>query len=264
MSAELMNAYLKQMRRCSVLDRDDEHDLAVRYKKTGDPALAHRLAEGHLRLVVKIAHEYAWSRQSEADLVQAGNLGLLRAIEKFDPERGVRLPSYAAWWIRACMIKLIVDNWRLVRVGTTARQRRLMANLRQERDRLEREGADADQDAVAFIHHATSPEVALDALAPGKTTTRLDELPAAEEGRPDLQVEANEHLEAVRRVIRGFASRLHGREAVVFRERWGRAEQATLQKLGDRFGLSRERIRQIESRILNQLRRQMVGAQLAA
>jgi RNA polymerase sigma-32 factor len=247
-----------------VLGWDDEYDLAVCYKKIGDFALAYRLVEGHLRLVVKIAHDYAWSRQSEADLVQAGNLGLLRAIEKYDPDRGVRLPSYAAWWIRACMLKLIVDNWRLVRVGTTARQRRLMANLRLERDRLEREGVDVDQDALAFIRHATSPEVPLDALAPGRTTTRLEELPAAEEARPDLQVEAKEYLEAVRRVINGFASRLQGREAVVFRERWGRTEQATLQKLGDRYGLSRERIRQIETRILDQLRRQMVGARLAA
>ncbi len=263
MSADPMDTYLRQLRRLSVLDREDEHDLAVRYKKTGDPALAHRLAEGHLRLVVRIAHEYAWSRQSVADLVQAGNLGLLRAIEKFDPERGVRLPSYAAWWIRACIIKTIVDNWRLVRVGTTARQRRLMANLRKERERLEQEGADADPEALAFIRHASAPEVELDALAPGKDTTRLEELASAEETRPDVQAEESEYLEAVRRVIRGFASRLQGREAVVFRERWARSEQATLQKLGSRFGLSRERVRQIESKILDRLRRQMT-AQVAA
>ena len=118
---------------------------------------------------------------------------------------------------------------------------------------------------AAILEGARDGRTVAELMSYGTTLlTRDDVMDGVAEMVPDLQVEANEYLEAVRRVIRGFASRLHGREAVVFRERWGRAEQATLQKLGDRFGLSRERIRQIESRILNQLRRQMVGAQLAA
>jgi RNA polymerase sigma-32 factor len=266
MRSESMDIYLREMRRHDVLDRDQEHELALRYRKTHSPAVAHRLAEGHLRLVVKVAREYAWSRQSLADLVQAGNMGLIRAIETFDPDRGVRLPTYAVWWIRACIVKMIVDNRRLVRIGTTARQRRVLANLRRERERLLEPGdgqgeGEVDAEALAFLRHAITPEVALDVAAPGHRATRLEELVSDEETRPDVQLENVEYLSVVRDIVRRFASRLHGREAVLFRERWVRPRRATLQMLGDRLGLSRERVRQIEARILERLRHE-VAAQL--
>src|SRR4029079_3583242 len=132
--------YLAEIRRIPILSREEEHALGVDWKEKGDRQAAWRLVTSNLRLVVMVARDYQRAVHNLLDLVQEGNVGLLEAVKQFDPYRGVRFPSYAVWWIRAYIIRYIMNNWRMVKVGTTQAQRKLFFNLQKERDRLEREG----------------------------------------------------------------------------------------------------------------------------
>ncbi|HYG68969.1 MAG TPA: sigma-70 family RNA polymerase sigma factor, partial [Anaeromyxobacteraceae bacterium] len=127
-----VRAYLAEIARYPVLSREEEHVLAVRYHETGDVDAARRLVASNLRLVVKIANEYRRSAFQLLDLVQEGNMGLMQAVKKYDPFKGVKLSSYAAWWIRAYIIRFVMENWRLVKLGTTQAQRKLFFNLSKE------------------------------------------------------------------------------------------------------------------------------------
>ncbi|HEX8951867.1 MAG TPA: sigma-70 family RNA polymerase sigma factor, partial [Polyangia bacterium] len=132
-----LQLYIQDIRRYPLLSREQEHELAKHFVETGDVEDARRLVTANLRLVVKIAHEYRRAHRNLLDLIQEGNVGLVQAVKKYDPYRGVKLSSYAAWWIRAYMLKFILSNWRLVKIGTTQAQRKLFFNLRKEREKLE-------------------------------------------------------------------------------------------------------------------------------
>src|SRR5256885_9531324 len=132
-----------------MLPREEDAELAVRFAKTGDAEAARSLITANLRLVVKIAHEYRRAHRNLLDLIQEGNVGLVQAVKKYDPYRGVKLSSYAAWWIRAYMLKFILNNWRLVKIGTTQAQRKLFFNLKKEKDKLEQAGFDSSSKALA-------------------------------------------------------------------------------------------------------------------
>ena len=142
-----IGAYLHELRRYPLLTREEEHELAVRFCKQREPALAARLITANLRLVVKIAYEYRRAHRNILDLIQEGNIGLMQAVQKYDPYRGVKLSSYAAWWIRAYILKFILNNWRLVKIGTTQAQRKLFFNLRKEREKLEQLGYEVEAQA---------------------------------------------------------------------------------------------------------------------
>src|SRR5512142_3541518 len=131
-----IRAYMAEVARHPLLGRDEEHALAVRYHEKGDVDAAYKLVASNLRLVVKIANEYRRSAFHLLDLVQEGNMGLMQAVKKYDPLKGVKLSSYAAWWIRAYIIRFIMDNWRMVKLGTTQAQRKLFFNLAKEREKL--------------------------------------------------------------------------------------------------------------------------------
>ena len=137
---DALGAYLAEIRKYPILSREEEHELALLYHETGDTDAAMRLITSNLRLVVMVAREYQRAIHNLLDLIQEGNVGLLEAVKQFDPHRGVRLPSYAVWWIRAYVIRYVMNNFRLVKVGTTQAQRRLFFNLQKEKVRLEREG----------------------------------------------------------------------------------------------------------------------------
>ncbi|HMA18797.1 MAG TPA: sigma-70 family RNA polymerase sigma factor, partial [Thermoanaerobaculia bacterium] len=131
-----LRAYMAEVQRHPLLSTEEEHALAVRYRETGDVDAAYRLVASNLRLVVKIAHEYRRTAFQLLDLVQEGNMGLMQAVKKYDPWKGVKLSSYAAWWIRAYIIRFIMENWRMVKLGTTQAQRKLFFNLSKEREKL--------------------------------------------------------------------------------------------------------------------------------
>jgi RNA polymerase sigma-32 factor len=268
--ADPLTAYMQELRRYPLLSREEEHDLAKLFVETQDPALAKRLITANLRLVVKIAHEYRRAHRNLLDLVQEGNIGLMQAVRKYDPMRGVKLSSYAAWWIRAYILKFILNNWRMVKIGTTQAQRKLFFNLRKEKDKLEKMGFEPDHKLLAERLDVTEAEVAemdqrlaggdmsLDAPLgsgdEGDTRTRMDVLPDAPGGRPDAAVASSEFRTILRGKLEAFAKDLKGREEVLFRDRWLTDEPKTLQEIGDSFGISRERARQLEKRMLDRLK----------
>ena len=265
-----LTAYIQETRRYPLLSREQEHELAVKLVEEGDAAAARRLIEANLRLVVKISYEYRRAHRNLLDLIQEGNIGLMQAVRKYDPYRGVKLSSYAAWWIRAYILKFILNNWRLVKIGTTQAQRKLFFNLRKEKERLEQLGFAPEpallaerldvreRDIIEMETRMGSPEASFDApLASSEgegTRTRHDLVAGEEAGRPDFAVEQNEFQTLLREKLEAFAATLKGREETIFRERWLTETPLTLQQLGDRYGVSRERARQLEKRMLTRLR----------
>jgi RNA polymerase sigma-32 factor len=253
-----MAAYMAEVRRYPLLARDEEHELAVQWVEHGDRDAARRLVTSNLRLVVKIAHEYRRAYQNLLDLVQEGNVGLVKAVEKFDPYRGVKLSTYSGWWIRAYILKYILNNWRLVKIGTTQNQRKLFFNLRKQREKLVAAGVDptperiakeldvSTKEVVEMERRMAAPDLSLDAPLLGDegegTRTHLDMIDAAQ--FKDLLGEK----------LRRFGGDLEGRELEIFRDRLMSNEPVTLQELGDRWEVSRERARQIEKRLMLRLR----------
>ncbi|HEU5056119.1 MAG TPA: RNA polymerase factor sigma-32 [Kofleriaceae bacterium] len=266
-----LTAYIHETRRYPLLTRDEEHELAVRLVEEEDAAAARRLIEANLRLVVKIAYEYRRAHRNLLDLIQEGNIGLMQAVRKYDPYRGVKLSSYAAWWIRAYILKFILNNWRLVKIGTTQAQRKLFFNLRKEKERLEQLGFAPEpallaerldvreRDVVEMETRMGSPEASLDAPLTSPdgegARTRHDLVAGEDESRPDIRVEQSEFHKLLRDKLEAFATTLKGREETIFRERWLTDSPLTLQQIGDRYGVSRERARQLEKRMLTRLRK---------
>jgi RNA polymerase sigma-32 factor len=218
---------------------------------------------------VKIAQEYRRAHRNLLDLIQEGNVGLIQAVQRYDPFRGVKLSTYAAWWIRAYILKFILANWRMVRIGTTQAQRRLFFNLRRERDRMEKMGIETDSkrlaaaldvsegDVVEMERRLASAETSLDApvRSEGLTgRTQGDLVPAGPGARPDLQVENGEFQELLRAKLEIFGAGLHDRELQIFRRRLLADRPTTLEQLGADHGVSRERARQIEERLKKKLR----------
>jgi RNA polymerase sigma-32 factor len=271
-----LRAYMAEVGRHPVLSRDEEHALAVKYRDTGDVDAAYRLVASNLRLVVKIAHEYRRSAFSLLDLVQEGNIGLMQAVKKYDPFKGVKLSSYAAWWIRAYIIRFIMDNWRLVKLGTTQAQRKLFFNLSKEREKLLARGIDPtprllarnlsveEKDVEEMAARMGSEDVSLDqplrADDEGGRQTRLDRV---SEGQPAPDEALGE--EELRRIFRekldAFATTITDpKEKYIFEHRLLPAdgtEPLTLQQVGDHFKLTRERARQIEAKLTARLREHM-------
>ncbi|HEX9101881.1 MAG TPA: RNA polymerase factor sigma-32 [Polyangia bacterium] len=265
-----LQLYIQDIRRYPLLSREQEHELAKHFVETGDVEAARRLVTANLRLVVKIAHEYRRAHRNLLDLIQEGNVGLVQAVKKYDPYRGVKLSSYAAWWIRAYMLKFILSNWRLVKIGTTQAQRKLFFNLKKEKDKLEAMGFDSSSKALADALNVPEREVidmekrlgqgemSLDApLARDDEGGRshLDMLESAGDTRPDVRAEGDEFRVLLRAKLEEFAKTLRGRELTIFQERLLTDEPKTLQEIGESYGISRERARQLEKRLTDKLKK---------
>ncbi|MCU1278419.1 MAG: putative polymerase, sigma 70 family subunit [bacterium] len=265
-----LQLYIQDIRRYPLLSREDEHELAKKFVETGDVEAARRLVTANLRLVVKIAHEYRRAHRNLLDLIQEGNVGLVQAVKKYDPYRGVKLSSYAAWWIRAYMLKFILNNWRLVKIGTTQAQRKLFFNLKKEKDKLEQAGFDSSSAALAEALNVPEREVidmekrlgqgemSLDAPI-GKDDdggrSHLDMLESAGDTRPDVRAEGDEFRVLLRKKLAEFSTTLRGRELTIFQERLLTDEPKTLQEIGETYGISRERARQLEKRLTEKLKK---------
>ncbi len=265
-----MAVYMREVQRHPLLSAEETRELAERFVTTQDPKAAARLVTSNLRLVVKIAYEYRRAYKNMMDLVQEGNIGLMQAVKRYDPYRGVKLSSYAAWWIRAYILRFILNNWRLVKLGTTQAQRKLFFNLKKKRDELVARGIDPsyaeiakqlnvpESDVAEMDVRLSSNERSLDAPvgdADGRSTTKIDTMPSYEES-PDMQVAGEELQTLLREKLTTFRLTLAGRdkELAIFDERLVAEDPLTLQELGDRFGVSRERVRQLEHRVTTRLR----------
>ena len=261
--------YMRDVQRYPLLTREQEHDLAVKYFEHGDLDAARMLVTSNLRLVVKIAYDYRQAYKNLLDLVQEGNIGLMQAVKKYDPYRGVKLSSYAAWWIRAYILRYILNNHRLVKLGTTQAQRKLFFNLKKEKARLQAQGIDptpqriADRldvpvkDVVSMDRRMSAGDASLDAPLKGgdegRTVSRIDLLGSG--AAPADEVLADEELgDMLKDKIHAFGETLTGRDRSIFDKRLVSEEPLTLQELGNEFGVSRERVRQLEKRLLGQMK----------
>jgi RNA polymerase sigma-32 factor len=263
-----MQQYLREVQRHPLLTPQEEHDLAVKYVGSGDVGAAARLVTANLRLVVKLAYEYRRAYKNIMDLVQEGNIGLMQAVKRYDPYRGVKLSSYAAWWIRAYILRFILNNWRLVKLGTTQAQRKLFFNLNKEKARLSAMGIEPssaeiarrlgveEQEVTDMDRRLSSGEMSLDAPVgdtEGRPVSRLEMMPTSMSG-PDTAVAEGEIQQMVKAKLADFRTTLKGKDIQIFDERLVAEDPLTLQELGDRFGISRERVRQLEARLTGRLR----------
>lgn len=270
--ADPLQKYLAEVRRHPLLEADEEHALAVLWKEDGDREAARQLVTANLRLVVSIARRYERAFRNLLDLVQEGNIGLMEALKNFDPYRGVRFPSYAVWWIRAYVIRYVMNNWRQVKLGTTQAQRKLFFNLQKEKDRLEREGFSPDPKLIADrLAVKPSEVIEMDQRLSGRDlsvdtpvgdsgeSTMLDFLGGGSEDTETSYADAQaRHLIASK--IREFGESLSGKDSEIFNDRMIAEEPMTLRELGERYEISRERVRQLEDRIRKRLRDFLVDA----
>jgi len=261
-----LQRYLAEIRRFPLLSREEEHRLAVDYKEYGNVEAAYKLVTANLRLVVMIAREYQRAFKNLLDLIQEGNMGLMEAVKNFDPYRGVRFPSYAVWWIRAYMIRYIMNDWRMVKIGTTQAQRKLFFNLQKEKEKLEAEGLTPgpkllaqrlnvkEDEVVEMEQRLASRDLSVDMpMGDDEEATLLHFLPDQKES-PEEQIAETQYQHLLREKMELFASALKDKELVIFRERLLNEDPLTLREIGEKYDISRERVRQIEERVKRKLK----------
>ncbi|MBF0170294.1 MAG: sigma-70 family RNA polymerase sigma factor [Nitrospinae bacterium] len=261
-----LQAYINRVKEYPPLTREEEEGLAKLLHETGDKEAAFRLITANLMLVVKIAFEFRSQFQNTLDLIQEGNYGLMRAVKKFDPFKGNRLSTYAAYWIRAYMLKYLLDNWRMVKVGTTNVRRKLLYNLREVEQKLRDGGFDPGPKLLAETFGATERDVievqqslgaldhSLDApVEEGSSRTGMDLLPA---GGPDLAdtVADDDFHRRFHEAVSRFAIDLKPSDRAILYERLLADEPKTLQELGEGHGITREAVRQAEGRLMKRLK----------
>jgi RNA polymerase sigma-32 factor len=259
--------YMAELRLHAPISREEEQALAVRWREQGDVEAARRLVLSNLRLVVKIAMEYRRSWTNLLDLIQEGNVGLMQAVQRFDPEQGVKLSSYAAYWIRAYMLKYLIDNIRIVRLGSTRAERKLFFRLNKEKRELERQGYEVEpkllaerldvteQDVLSMEQRLAEGEVSFDAPVQGEDSDRtLGDLVSGGGASAEDEVGDRELREVFLAKVKEFAEGLEPRERQIVEQRILAEEPRTLQELGDEFGVTRERVRQLEARLVKRLR----------
>jgi RNA polymerase sigma-32 factor len=274
-AATSLDLYLAEISRYELLSADEERALARRYRDGGDSRAAHHLVTANLRFVAKVAYEYRSYGFRMADLVQEGNIGLMRAVQKFDPDKGIRLISYGVWWIRAYIQNHILRSWSLVKLGTTQAQRKLFFSMGRTRRELERASAasglapTSDAAGIAARLRVKAEEVAemqqrmegrdlsLDApLGEDGSTSHVDLLCDAAPGQEnELGVEQERRLTAARVAL--ALGHLDERERYIVESRLMGDRPMTLAEIGDHFGFSRERARQLEIRAKEKLRREL-------
>ncbi|MCJ2166123.1 MULTISPECIES: RNA polymerase factor sigma-32 [unclassified Pseudodesulfovibrio] len=265
-----LQMYLKEIARFPMLEPEEEYALAKRVQEENDQDAAFKLVSSHLRLVVKIAMDFQrrWM-QNGLDLIQEGNVGLLKAVTKFDPEKGIKFSYYAAFWIKAYILKYIMDNWRMVKIGTTQTQRKLFYNLNKERQRLQTLGFDPTTEVLSerlgvseaeideMDQRLSKNDMSLNApLGDDSDTTRMDFLPSLGPGVEETL--ANDQIvDLLLNNIREIRPTLNDKETAILDRRLLSDDPVTLREIGEEFGVTRERVRQIEARLLAKIREHM-------
>ena len=265
--ADPVKRYLSEIRRYPILSREEEREIALEFERTGSEETALRLITSNLRLVVKIALEYQSTWTSLLDLIQEGNVGLMQAVKKFDPDKQIRLSSYAQWWIRAYILKFLMDNYKLVKIGTTQAQRKLFYNLKKEKDRLEQQGFRPtakllaqrlnvrERDVTEMQARLSGREASLDApVASDQKGGLIDMMPTGGPSVDDI-IARRELGRQILGKLKEFEDTLEGRDIEIWNRRLMVDSPMTLQEIGDLFGVSRERARQLEARILKKLKK---------
>ena len=262
-----LQRYLSEISQYSLLTRDQERELGIRVQEEGDSEAAYILITSNLRLVVKIALEFqrVWM-QNLLDLIQEGNIGLMQAVKKFDPYKNVKFSYYASFWIKAYILKFIMDNWRLVKIGTTQGQRKLFFKLKKEKQKLIDEGFDpkpkllserlgvSEREIVDMDQRLDGWDVSLDAPLKDDSDTERIEFVSAEDRSAEDRVAKKEMEHLLHQKIDEFRKKMTDRELEIFDQRIFSDTPVTLQEIGDRYSISRERVRQIEKNVVKKMR----------
>ena len=264
-----LQRFMREVAAYPMLTPEEELSLARRFHEEGDIEAAKKLVTTHLRLVVKIAMEYRSAYHNVLDLIQEGNVGLLQAVRRFDPKKGARLSTYAQWWIRSYILKYILDNFRLIKIGTTRDQKKLFYNLMREKEKIESMGYYATSEelskrlgvgesAVEEMHRRlTTPEQALQAPVRSESGSHeaiLQDFLPIDEKPADEIMEENQTKDILKQKFAEFASGLSERDRKIFEERLLAELPLTLKEIADEYGITKERVRQIESRIVDKLK----------
>ncbi len=270
-----LSLYLSEIRKYPLLTREQEVELAKKYFESKDPTLAQTLVKSNLRFVVKIAAEYAKFSNKLIDVIQEGNVGLMHAVKEFNPYKGNRLITYAVWWIRGYIQEYLMRQFSMVRIGTTANQRKLFYQLQRQKQELEKMSS---VENVAQLSHklGISPEeisemakrlssrdVSLDKPAHGgdEHATPLSALLRKEDGSLPLdeQLALDEQLSLLMSAVDSLRAQLNEKETILLQERILSDEPLTLQEIGDKYGISREAVRQTETRLMKKIKEAMIG-----
>lgn len=263
-----LTQYVREISRYKLLTPEEEEHLLKELQETGDIETAKKLVLANLRLVVKIAIEYRSAWQNVMDLIQEGNIGLMKAVSKYDGTKGAKLSYYASWWIRSYILKFILDNFRLVKIGTTNEQKKLFFNLMKEKERLIGLGFNPDnkmiseslgvsEKAVAVMDRRLSSggsELSLEAKIDENGPSLADVLTDKDELSIDDRLGDLQGVEILKEQLNDFLGGLKDRDREIFEMRLLSEVPASLQSIADQYGVSRERIRQIEERLINNLK----------
>jgi RNA polymerase sigma-32 factor len=273
-----LSRYLQEIRRFPMLAPEEEYMLAKRWREHADPEAAHRLVTSHLRLVAKIAMGYRGYGLPVSELISEGNVGMMQAVKRFDPDRGFRLATYAMWWIRASIQEYILHSWSLVKMGTTAAQKKLFFNLRKLKGQLQAiddgdlspehvskiatELGVPEVDVVNMNRRLAAPDHSLNAPLRSDGEGEGEWQDWLVDDEPDQETDLGERQElGLRRdLLQKAMSHLTDRERDILAERRLRDEPVTLEDLSQRYGISRERVRQIEVRAFEKLQRAIRAA----
>ncbi|WP_420559453.1 RNA polymerase sigma factor RpoH [Tepidicaulis sp.] len=270
-----LSRYLQEIRKFPMLEPQEEYMLAKRWKEHDDSEAAHKLVTSHLRLVAKIAMGYRGYGLPTAEVISEGNVGLMQAVKRFDPEKGFRLSTYAMWWIRASIQEYILRSWSLVKIGTTAAQKKLFFNLRKMKGQLkafeegdlnpetvttiaDRLGVTTD-DVISMNRRLAGPDNSLNAplRQDGEQSGEWQDWLVDDEADQEVRLGDNEELEQRRSMLQMAMQSLNEREMHILTERRLKDEPATLEELSQEYGISRERVRQIEVRAFEKLQKAM-------
>jgi RNA polymerase sigma-32 factor len=262
-----LQRYFADVRKYSLLTREQEKELAVRFQEDGDTDAAYSLVTSNLRLVIKIALEFqrVWM-QNLLDLIQEGNIGLMMAVKNFDPYKNIKFSYYASFWIKAYIIKFIMDNWRLVKIGTTQAQRKLFFKLNKEKQKLIEQGFDpetkllserlgvTENEIVEMEQRLDGWDVSLDApISDADSDTKGIEMLSADSESAEDRVAKKQVEDMMRDKVSDFRKKLNERELDIFDRRIFTDTPVTLQEIGEQYHISRERVRQIENNIVKKM-----------
>ena len=271
-----LSRYLSDIRKFPLLEPQEEFMLAKRWREHGDSKAAHRLVTSHLRLVAKIAMGYRGYGLPVAELISEGNVGMMQAVKRFDPDRGFRLATYAMWWIRASIQEYILHSWSLVKMGTTAAQKKLFFNLRKLKGQMQAidEGDLSDErvraiaeklevpeiDVVNMNRRLASPDHSLNAPLRADSEGEWQDWLVDETDSQEIRLAEREELTKRQRLLRRAMEHLNERERHILIERRLRDVPATLEDLSRHYGISRERVRQIEVRAFEKIQKSIKNA----
>lgn len=265
-SADPVSIYLSEVRKYPVLSREAEAELAKKYFETKDPTAAQALVTANLRFVVKVAGEYSRFGARMIDLIQEGNVGLMHAVREFNPYKGVRLITYAVWWIRGYIQEYLMKQYSMVKIGTTQNQKRLFYQLQKEKAALDALGSNPSVQLIAeklgipadevqdMSRRLSGRDVSLDAPLDDDTGPRLKDLQKSSADDPESSLEQMELLRMLEEKIEEIRPRLNAKETLLLEERILADDPLTLQEIGEKWGTTREAVRQMEVRLMGKLK----------